>query len=837
MTDAPVNGKNRNSWARSARLALYAVALLAVLLWMRHEEAEHDAIQTAAAESNARLQPGIDVANQRVEAAFALVNTAVSTKDLAEKIRIYDEIIDTYQDDEKMPLMRCVSWALCRKAESAEEVSEKSRLFEMVIDKYCDVTNEDISKYVMEALRGMLQLAGNGAEKIAFCDSILEKYGNRLYDSSAALILSKKAESIRNKDEKIVLYDTIFSRFLSSSSDSAFDQAIIAAMDKVELIGDKDEQLRLCDIAIDAFLKTPQRTRYYLFERAVRGKARLVGDPSLSLLLCNQVIANNVTEESVVQARSMRMLLLKDDNERLAACDETITIHQNSKKDFVQLMVVRAMMQKVRFLSDPEKKAALLRSVVEKSKTIKDSRTQYEVDRALAMLVTLSGDTDSAIQYYDEAVAKATTRMDAIRSLRSKIRLLDDPAEKIRLLDEIIAMVGDSRDASESREAINAIIQKVALIDNKDEKIKLYDSIIAMGVNSGDSHQRTVVGEAMIGKAQLIDDREEKIRLYDSALFDIIDGDRRYFLFDAFKERIALATGVDEKLRLYDRYIDIGEDDGVMHLQIPFLLEKAEITPNLADRLHLYDKIIGYCERRLNADRNVGKPTKIREFEKELLMNYFGKAILARADLSEDSGEKMKLYDKYLALPQFGISSRRNKDLEKILAIKAELSGNPSLMDDYFDDKIRTAATDRECVEWYNRKAKRFGMFGKEAIKREMIEEEMIAKFFDSTDKDVEKIIADAFYEKIRRTHDPDKKNELSDRLIARYRNSVDDRVQSIVIQAMIAKAETIKNENKRIELYSDIIERHKDAKGIWIKGVVDKAIVAKFRLESEGKK
>lgn len=806
--------------------------------------------------------------NKRRRGAFALVKSLDKVTDPAGRALIFDKIIDTYGEDKEMDLIRCVAWAMYKKADEATDTAEKKRLYAEVVERYSTVRDKKVGEYVRWTLGQLLKSIENGDEKIAVCDRILNKHGDRLPDMLAVRLLDAKADSLRNKDQIIAVYDTIMSRFLSSREDGAYDQAIIAAMDKMNLIDDEQEQLRLCDIAINAFLKTPQRTRYYLFERAVEKKAQLVGDPSLKLTLFNQVITDNVTEEAVVQARSMRQRLLNTDAERLADCEEFIVAHQASKSDFVQMMVARAMARKADLLTDSEAKAAAYRAVIEKCATIEDSRAKELSNQTVKKLANLSGDTEFAAKHFDEEAAKAEKPLDVIRALRSKAGVVDDVAEKTRLYDEIIALADANPDTLESREAISAILQKVRLTDDNAEKIQLYDSIIARGKDSTDRRQRVSAAEALLEKgrlvedkeakiaifdtiiargmgggdkewlesaaeatlekAKLIDDKEEKIRLYDSVVFDISQFRGRYFVSNGFKERVALATSAEEKARLYDRYIaavgtGLDSDD-----RISLLLDKAEALSVPTDKAKQYDEVIELCERYLNAPDEGGRPF-LRTYERNSVMNNFGKAILGRADLAENAEEKMQLYDKFLAFPVMGRPGFREDSFEKILSRKAELSGGSSVKNDYFDDKIRSAANDSERINWYARKAA-----GAELSERVAIEEEMITKFFDSTEKEVEGTVARLLARKFLGTSDPFEKNELSDRLIERYKDSGNDYAMYASIMAYKNKAEAAENDEAKLEIYNTVIERYKDKRDPMVKDMVDGIIAAKFRLEAK---
>ena len=868
MTSQDTNDRSGKPRGRSARFILYGAILLALLLWVWLESGGYRHVPPAATEADLQRQREYAAKQQRVRDAFALVDKAVEAKDPAEKNRFYSEIIDTYRDDTTISITRCVSWALYHKAQNAADNSEKSRLLETVVDKYCDTTDEKVHSYVMWALRGLLPLAGDGAGKIAFCDGMLEKYDGRLPDSISSWLLSEKAESLRDRQQQIAVYDTMLARFLSSDDDGAFDLTIIAALDKMKLVADEAEQIRLCDIAIDAFLKTPDRTRYYLFERAADKKAELVGDPSLPLKLWNQVIENNVTEASVMQARSHRMPLLKDDAERLAACDETIALHQDSESEFVQLMVVRARMLKARLVADPEEKAALLRTVVEKSAHIDDTRAKDEANRAVEMLATLSGDKGSAARYYDQVAATSENRMEVLRALGSKAEQAADPAEKMRIYDEMLAKIGDSNETLELREAIytirrkirliddlgekirlydeiiakgdgkfdhrlresaaEAMLDKAALVEGREEKIRLYDKIIAKGMDGGDSTWLKSAVQAMVEKAKCVDDKNEKIKLYDTALFGTGEAAGRYFLSEPFQERLGLADTADEKLQLYDRYIAAAGGSISPDTKMSLLLDKAGIMDDANDKSRLYEEIIAFCERHLAGWKTSGGAPSLEDYGKRSLLDTLGKAVLGKAELTDNADEKIALYDRFLLIPQPGKAGFLNQSLEKILSKKTEVSGDPSIKNSYFDEKIRTATTDHERVNWYVQKARAAPW-----AERAAIEQEMLDKFFDSPEKEIQGSLAEALFNVMRSTGDAAERDKLCDRLIDRYGNSDDSRALYSVIRAFAAKADAAKDDAAKLELYNDAVERYKRNDDFLVKRALNDIIAAKFRLEN----
>jgi hypothetical protein len=130
-------------------------------------------------------------------------------------------------------------------------------------------------------------------------------------------------------------------------------------------------------------------------------------------------------------------------------------------------------------------------------------------------------------------------------------------------------------------------------------------------------------------------------------------------------------------------------------------------------------------------------------------------------------------------------------------------------------------------VAWYARKAEALS-----GADRSAIEEEMITKFFDNRDTDVERIIARMLLRKIERTSDQAERAALSDRLIKRYQGDVNSLVLYAVVRAMVFEAEAAEGDAAKLELYSAIINRYRDIDDYSVKKAVDEVIAAKYRLE-----
>ena len=188
------------------------------------------------------------------------------------------------------------------------------------------------------------------------------------------------------------------------------------------------------------------------------------------------------------------------------------------------------------------------------------------------------------------------------------------------------------------------------------------------------------------------------------------------------------------------------------------------------------------------------------------------------------------MYDKYLALAQPAESGIEAGAIGEILSRKTALTGEPGAKDDYFDEKIRAATSDRERFEWYRRKADAV-----DATERTKIEEEMIAQFLHSDEEGIAGQVARLLFRKVLFTPDPAEKSRLCDLLIERYQNASDRQAQSCAIRAFVAKASLIDDEAGKLKLYDTVIERYKSIDDFWVKDAVDAAIAARFRLLNRG--
>ncbi len=281
MPDAASSKKFRKTNAKMIRLTLYLVVVLALFLWDRHRRAQFDyTVIPLTAEELEKIQASIQAAAEsqaRIDTLHALLDKAIAaTEEPAESIRILDEILNTFLDDENAYIRIHTAYALVRKANLVDDVIEKKHLYETAVDKYCDSKERDIQFRVIDAFDEMLLLFDSNARKLDFCGRVLQKYESRMADRPMAWLLGRQAELTHDKQDKVAIYDAMLAKFLSSSSDAAFDRTIAAALRKMKLVDDPAEQLRLCDIVMDAFLKTPQR----MFSRGCREKG---GAPQQSI--------------------------------------------------------------------------------------------------------------------------------------------------------------------------------------------------------------------------------------------------------------------------------------------------------------------------------------------------------------------------------------------------------------------------------------------------------------------------------------------------------------------------------------------------------------------------
>jgi hypothetical protein len=375
---------------------------------------------------------------------------------------------------------------------------------------------------------------------------------------------------------------------------------------------------------------------------------------------------------------------------------------------------------------------------------------------------------------------------------------------------------------------------KGALLKDKVEKIRVFDELIAKYLESSDSVWREHAVLAMIEKARLIDDRNEQIKLYDTVLLDMEDTLDPYQLFVVFPERFALATDADEKLRLIDRFIAANGDHVDLDFYMSLLLDKAVLVTDPAEKSRLYGKIIEHYQKHPLSKDIPGTPCghqEAKEHQRDMVLTYFGEAVLDKADMVESAGEKLDMYNMYLALLQlynYSYSFFVNEVLTDILTRKAIISGDPSVKNVYYDDKIRNAATESDRAIWYYHKSEAVEMREKARVK-----DELINVFIDSTDPNVKLTVVSTLHEKALQTRDAREKIKWCDQIFAHYGDSTDGYILSIVIDALAMKADMTEDNAAKFKIYDDMIERYQSIDDPFVKYALERIRTAKSALET----
>jgi hypothetical protein len=297
----------------------------------------------------------------------------------------------------------------------------------------------------------------------------------------------------------------------------------------------------------------------------------------------------------------------------------------------------------------------------------------------------------------------------------------------------------------------------------------------------------------------------------------------------AFQERLELTDGEAEKLRLHDRRIETVGDTLRPEARVSLFLERAEIVSDRAGKLRLYDELIEFCEQSLQDMANSGEAPDGSRVAR--LMSGFSRVIKAKAALMENVSDKLKLYDYYLALPQAQEGVLSIHVYEDMISEKAEISGDLSIKNEYYDRHIKNAGTDTDRVKWYSRKLLHTS-YEAHTAERAAIEDEVISRFFDNTEEEVEGNVALIFWGKMKKTANEEEKAVFTDRLITRYKNSHDSLARSVVINALKEKAKMAQDDTTKIEAYSTIIDQYKNVGDYFVSKSVNEAIAAKYQLE-----
>lgn len=593
---------------------------------------------------------------------------AEKNTDKTEKIKLLDEMVETYRGSDNDADRDAVIWALYEKANASEGDEAKLSVIQAILDLYSDRPGVP-DAIIARALFNKHRFATDAKMRIPIEEELFARYGgssDEVVVKYLALTLSDKAKTATEPKEKIRVFKNIIERFGESPSIEV-RRAVVRATYDWMLLTEGGEKDRLADNILDrsrdsVFSDGPMR-RFY--ELALKEKLK-----------------------GVVDANAKRELFRKEIN---AAGDDANTVTKvmrelSHRADAAEKKwLLDRVMEKVGIGDTPESRKIIGQELIWEGRRI-DSRTgrlAFYDD----IIRRYSGTTEPDARHWalaaqygkDQIVGDETAIKSTVLAMLGNAPDLDDGSlYQLRnaatgledLSDAEISSFIEYFDAQakKSMEPIHAILaldcksKMMSLLKGQPER-SVYKEIIDC---YHDSDMKTIPNEvrrAIMKYAELAPNDAERIRLYDDAIREFMDKDHAYGAEEAMYDKY-LFTGDDTELRAY--YDAVIAAEGNAQETIRALFAKANLPDTVTERKAIYDRIVKTAE----------------ETEEKNRASSVVNALLRKADLEDDDDKKREICDAILD------------------RIKGYLDKSPLyLANRVFYKKLELASDDREKVE------------------------------------------------------------------------------------------------------------------------------------------
>lgn len=810
-----------------------AISLLQMAKSVKDKDTQLALCDKLIADYGESAEPGIQ----------AYVATAMNFKasildDGAERIRLLDEVVGKYRENTNAEVRVQVAWAMLRKADLIKEPVEKARIYEEVIGSYAGTADANLDEQVREAITGRVRLYTEAADKAAFVERLISEYRAKFSPARLADLMNLEAGWTEDRAGKIKLYDEIVAKYGDDVDGPAGAEAASALMSKARLADSDAEKDALYDLVFGKYQDSKNARTRRTVVWALTSKMRTGGDKAEEARLYDLIIekygddTDRMVAEQVLSMVGLRSMFERDAPRTIRYYDKVIAASRDP------VIRASALLGKAQSISDASEKMRLYDEVIAGTAGTdgaggSDAATlRGYYGRALLGKARLAGDSGEKVRLYDEVIAKFkdidsySARNLVTEAIDAKAEVTGDNRQQVEYYDAVIL-----KGATGFMAAV-ALEKKARIVQDDAEKIKIYDELI--GRFDGDGQEdivRRIVRDAMLEKAKLIDDRQEKIRLYGMVIQRSDDGDSFnsfYSVSKAFEGKIALAENKADKIRIYDEWLIRAEKDPDSSRVGRVLSEKVKLVDDTKEKIRIYDQIIAEYEKPEPKPKPGSSPLPSFRSNDRML-----DALLAKAALVEDRDEKVRLYDRVIngtsAKETFLSEYRRDEALRK----KGELIGDDKLLEKYYDERLRNATDEEEQASLLARK---IGVTP--YSERSAGNDELISRFGDSKNLKVQRLIAQAMYEKTLGMRMRESAGSSAERMkwyntiLEKFGNSTDEDVLVVVLRALNGKADAIPDKGEKLRIYNEIIAKYKDSKQYFIKQEVDEAIAAKFRLE-----
>ncbi|WP_306603395.1 tetratricopeptide repeat protein [Azonexus sp.] len=320
-----------------------------------------------------------------VNSAQAIFNQAFTLGQMGkteEEIVLYDQLIDTYADDNTPALREQVAKAMGNKAVllgEMEKNEEAIALCDQLIATYADDKTPALRNLVAQARFNKAVTLGKmekNEEEIALYDQLIATYADDKTPALRNLVaqaMSNKAVTLgkmEKNEEAIALYNQLIATYADDKTPALRNLVAQAMFNKAVTLGKmekNEEEIALYDqlIATYADDKTPALRE--LVAKAISNKAVTLGKMEKNeeaIALYDQLIATYADDktpalrEQVAQAmfnKTVRLRKMEKKEEEIALYDQLIATYADDKTPALRELVAKAMSNKAVTLGKMEK--------------------------------------------------------------------------------------------------------------------------------------------------------------------------------------------------------------------------------------------------------------------------------------------------------------------------------------------------------------------------------------------------------------------------------------------------------------------------------------------------
>ncbi|MDR1613939.1 MAG: hypothetical protein LBT97_14350, partial [Planctomycetota bacterium] len=476
------------------------------------------------------------------------------------------------------------------KSSLMESNSAKRQLYDQILAEYGDSHDPSVRREVLTALVAKALLPGDSVARLALLDRALAMAG--------------------------------------SVDLEAFSQSVIAAaLARVGLLDDRAEIIRGYDAALDEGLRRAADFSGDLqrrLEQVLDAKIAFTDDPGLKDRYYDDIIALNpgpLPVASALFAKTRRRGPGRED--KTAIFDRIISAFADSSDNRLQKIVNSAYFGKARLAADNAERIGIFDILIARSLGDSDPELRLDAAHALLAKANLANDKMEMLRAYDQIIdCYWINRMDWGDSLREiflqRGRLAGENVTLEHYYDARIAHAVDDHKVA------FVLGEKAHALPDQDAKLTVYDEIISRFRNSEDIFARREVVKARKSKLRLGVDADEELRIYKAIIADGIGafGDGEFEVAEAYEHIIAMHDDKTEKIHLYDELLARFEK----HRELQRPLSETPV---------------------LRGDGEIGGwPISIAvsgldDWPANSIRRGMAKALLAKADLMTDSGDKI----------------------------------------------------------------------------------------------------------------------------------------------------------------------------------------------------